>query len=567
MRFDNLVQIAAAQFGVPVALISLVDAERQWFKASVGLTFRQTPRRHSFCAHAIMQPNEVLIVEDAQQDCRFRDMPMVAGDPHIRFYAGAPIVTANGVALGTVCILDRVPRRFDAADRDMLARLADLARSLLELHRRNELLREKAERDPLTGLLNRRGLEGTLDRSVEAALNGESCGLLYLDLDHFKQINDSHGHAIGDRLLEEIAGRLQMAVRQGDIVARLGGDEFAILLAHPVDQVVLELVAQRVLWSCAAPVTLHGKVIKPSVTIGGAMAPRDAITPSDLLRNADRALYSAKRSGRGRVAIAGSDIANEHIARPALALARAIDRDELFLEWQPCQDIRSGIVRGYEALVRWNHPDLGRLAPDRFVPLAEACGLSSRLDSWVLLRACEEAAHGPPDTYFSVNVSAQWICADNVVPMVQAALAHSGLPAGRLVLEITETTAIANEATAIESMHKLKAMGVQLALDDFGTGYSSVVYLQTLPLDMLKLDRKFVAAIATNARGRSLAAGVMHLARLLDIAVVAEGVETQAQADLLAEVGCRNGQGFLWAKPRRAPWLDAAIPAPVAISG
>lgn len=184
------------------------------------------------CNHA---PDEVFVIEDALLDDRFCQNPLVLGEPHIRFYAGAPIVASNGHALGTVCVLDHVPRIFDSDDRDMLARLADVARSMLEFHRRNELLHETAKRDPLTGLLNRRGLEGSIDEGIVSALKGDGCGLLYLDLDHFKQVNDNHGHAVGDSMLEEIASRLHEAVRQGDIVARLGGDEFAILLAHPID--------------------------------------------------------------------------------------------------------------------------------------------------------------------------------------------------------------------------------------------------------------------------------------------------------------------------------------------
>lgn len=557
LRFDNLVQIATAHFRVPMALVSLLDADRQWFKAAVGLAVRQTPRHHSFCAYAIMQPDEVFVIEDALLDDRFCQNPLVLGEPHIRFYAGAPIVASNGHALGTVCVLDHVPRIFDSADRDMLARLAELARSLLEFHRRNELLHETAKRDPLTGLLNRRGLEGSIDQGIVSALKGDGCGLLYLDLDHFKQVNDNHGHAVGDSMLEEIASRLNEAVRQGDIVARLGGDEFAILLAHPVDQTALELIAHRVLSACAMPMTLQGRIIKPSMTVGGALAPRDAITAGDLLRKADRALYAAKRAGRGRVSVAGREgtRAGEHPTKPAMALSRAIERDELILEWQPCQDIKSGTIRGYESLVRWNHPELGRLAPDRFVPLAEACGLSVLLDSWVLLRACEEAAQCPFDSYFAVNVSARWISTDNVVAMVQAALAHSGLSPHRLVLEITESSAIIDKAKAIAAMQHLKALGVRLALDDFGTGYSSLDYLQTYPFDMLKLDRNLVSAIGVNARGQNLAAGIMHLAKLLDLAVIAEGVETQLQADLLVAAGCHFGQGYFWARPAATPWF------------
>jgi diguanylate cyclase (GGDEF)-like protein len=557
-RFDNLVEMVSSHFGMPIALVSLIDADRQWFKAKVGLDARQTPRHHSFCTHAIMAPDAVMVVEDAWKDPRFRDNPLVDHFPFIRFYAGAPIVTASGAALGTVCVIDREPRSFDAADRDMLARFAQTTLSLLELHRCNALLHDAATRDPLTGLLNRRGLEQTLGRIIGTALNGQSCGLLYIDVDHFKAINDAHGHGIGDALLVTLARRLQVAVRQGDLVARFGGDEFVILLAHPVDAVVLQLVAQRVLWACRATMALHGHVINPSVTIGGAIAPRDAMTRNDLLRVADEALYAAKRSGRGKIAIAGNDLAHGETMwnRPVVALSQAIDGDELFLEWQSYHDTASGAVIGYEALVRWNHPHLGRLAPDRFVPLAEACGLSARLDAWVVFHACKEAAQCIDPCSFSINISAQCIADSNMVPLIRAALDQSGLCPTRLVLEMTETAAVGCEEAAIANMRQLKAMGVRLALDDFGTGYSALNCLQAYPFDILKLDRKLVSAICADARGRSLAEGVIHLARLLEVLVVAEGIETQAQADLLSAVGCNLGQGFLWAKSQPAPWFD-----------
>jgi len=560
-RFNNLVEIASAHFGTPIALVSLIDADRQWFKAEVGLGVRQTPRSQAFCTHSITRPDTVTVVEDAMLDTRFQANPLVTGAPHIRFYAGAPILAEGGAALGTVCVIDRVPRRFCSDDRRMLTRLAANAHSLMELHRRNSLLREAAQRDPLTGLLNRRGLEKATERAMSGVLAGESCGLLYLDLDQFKQVNDSHGHDIGDSLLKETARRLQTSVRQGDLVSRIGGDEFVVLLAHPVNRTVLELVALRILRNCAAPVMLHDQAVGTGLSIGGAQAPRDAVLPGDLMRAADRALYAAKRAGRGRVVIAGARTdagAKEELftsdGEPGAELALAIERDELFLEWQSCHDLETEAVVGYEALVRWRHARLGVIAPNNFVPLAEACGLSGRLDAWVLFRACQEASQAPDDVRFSINLSAQWIANGNVLPLVRTALERSGLDPGRLVLEITESTAIGSVEGARDHMQQLRALGIRLALDDFGTGYSSLAYLQRYPFDLLKLDQSFVAGLSTDPRGRKLSQGVIHLAKLLDIAVIAEGIETTQQADLLRDVGCQMGQGYLWARPCPAPW-------------
>lgn len=568
-RFDNLVEIASAHFGMPIALVSLIDADRQWFKAKVGFSTNQTPRRMAFCTHAIANPNAVTVIEDAALDARFSENPLVTGDPKIRFYAGAPILAEDGAALGTVCVIDRVPRKFGPEECEMLARLADNARSLMELHRRNSLLREAADRDPLTGLLNRRGLDREIGRAMGAVLAGENCGLLYLDLDKFKQVNDTYGHEIGDGLLRETARKLQAAVRQGDQVARVGGDEFVVLLVHPVDQTVLELVSARVLRACAAPVMMHGQVVGLGVSIGAARAPRDAVSPRDLLRAADRAMFDAKRAGRGQIMFASDCAQSNHFddhagndGAPVAELATGIERDELFLEWQSSNNLATGKVLGYEALVRWRHPRLGVIAPDNFVPLAEACGLSGRLDAWVLLRACEEAARGPANVYYAVNLSAQWIANGNVVPLVRTALERSGLAPDRLVLEITESTAIGSVENAQHHMAQLRALGVRLALDDFGAGYSSLAYLQYYRFDLLKLDRSFVAGLGADPRGDRLLEGVIHLSRLLNTPVIAEGIETPEQAARLREAGCEMGQGYYLARPVAAPWdIPVTVPA------
>ena len=567
-RFDNLVEIAAAHFGTPIALVSLVDADRQWFKAKVGLGAKQTPRKLAFCTYAITTPDVVTVIEDAALDPRFKANALVTGDPNIRFYAGAPIVADDGSALGTVCVIDRVPRKFGSEDREMLARLADNARSLMELHRRNTVLREAADRDPLTALLNRRGLDHEIERAMSGALAGENCGLLYLDLDKFKHVNDTYGHEFGDALLRESARRLQTAVRHGDLVARVGGDEFVVLLVHPVDQAALELVSARVLRACADPVMMHDQEVALGVSIGAAQAPRDAVLPRDLLRAADRAMFDAKRAGRGQVVFAGDWAAADHLdgvvgidSAPTAELATAIERDQLFLEWQSSHNLATGKLVGYEALVRWRHPRLGVISPNNFVPLAESSGLSGRLDAWVLFRACDEASRGPANLNYAVNLSAQWIANGNVVPLVRTALERSGLAPDRLVLEITESTAIGSVESAQHHMAQLRALGIRLALDDFGAGYSSLAYLQHYRFDMLKLDRSFVAGLGTDPRGDRLLEGVIHLSRLLNTSVVAEGIETARQAARLRDAGCEFGQGYFLARPVAAPWeIPVMIP-------
>ncbi|HZU63910.1 MAG TPA: EAL domain-containing protein [Novosphingobium sp.] len=556
-RFDNLAEIASSHFEAPIALVSLVDQDRQWFKAAVGLGARQTPREQSFCAHAIASKDEVLIIEDAWADPRFANNPLVTGDPHIRFYAGAPILASNGDPLGTICVIDRQPRLTHPRDARFLARLAANATTLLELHRNNALLHRAAERDPLTGLANRRGLDTALDAAVAAALDGRPCGLLYIDLDHFKEVNDTYGHEAGDRLLCDMADRLSGCVRAYDTVARIGGDEFVILLPAQVDEAMLAQIGRRILKACEEPFIVAGTPLRLSASLGGALAPRHAVEPGELLRTADRALYAAKRDGRGQLLIAGAP-ATEPPAEDAsleAELYRAIQENQLFLRWQAFHDLESGEVRGYEALVRWHHPRLGELSPAAFIPLAEACGLSGQLDSWVLEAATREAAAAPAHLFFAVNISAYWMARGDIARVVGQVLERSGLGPHQLILEMTERIAIDNAHRAQQHMEALSGIGVAVALDDFGTGYSSLSYLRQYPFDKLKLDRSFVTGIEEDPRGQVLAAGILHLAETLGIGVIAEGIETRAQAQLLQAAGCRTGQGFLWGQPQAAPWL------------
>lgn len=252
-RFNSLVDLASSYFGAPVSLVTLVDRNRQWFKASVGLDVKEIPRELSFCAHAILQPDKVFVVEDATLDPRFQDNIMVTGPASIRFYAGAPILTESGHAMGTICVVDRQARTIEARDREFLAKLSVSASAFLELHRKTLALRDLAERDPLTGLPNCRALEADLGRAIATAREGRPCGILFIDVDHFKTINDTHGHEFGDQFLCALSNRLQASVRRFDKVARLGGDEFVVLLTNELDERALATVSRRILDACSAP--------------------------------------------------------------------------------------------------------------------------------------------------------------------------------------------------------------------------------------------------------------------------------------------------------------------------
>jgi diguanylate cyclase (GGDEF)-like protein len=295
-RFDSFVQLAAHLYGVPIALVTLIDHDRQWFKARIGFETPQTNRESAFCAHAILNPSEVLVVEDATQDPRFADSPLVLGDPNIRFYAGAVVRAPNGHPMGTLCLIDRSPRSLDEAGRHRLRELAGGVSALLDLHRRAESLQRIATRDALTGLANRGLFDRRLDQAVAGAASNAPCALLLLDLDRFKAVNDTLGHAAGDTLLKAVASRLAGVVRQTDVCSRFGGDEFAVLMIEAVDEAAAAAMAARIRDAFSEPVLLEGVVTVPQASIGIALCPRDATTPGALFRAADQSLYQMKRA-------------------------------------------------------------------------------------------------------------------------------------------------------------------------------------------------------------------------------------------------------------------------------
>ena len=299
-RTDVFVRLAADLFETPISLVSLVDKDRQWFKAAVGLDASETSRDLAFCAHAILAPTEVMVVEDAGLDPRFAGNALVTGAPHIRFYAGAPVVSPEGFPLGTLCVIDRKPRKLDEAGRRRLADLAMGAASVLDLHRIAARLQHLATHDPLTGLANRALFQPTLEAAVQDAVTGgASCAVLYLDLDRFKLINDRFGHAGGDLVLRAAADRLRGSIRDSDIAARLGGDEFAVLLSGANDSATAYETASRIIEAFAAPVYIDNEPITIGTSIGFAMAPTDGQDSATLMRLADAALYHAKATGRG----------------------------------------------------------------------------------------------------------------------------------------------------------------------------------------------------------------------------------------------------------------------------
>ena len=414
-------------------------------------------------------------------------------------------------------------------------------------------LRRQARRDPLTGLANRTALSERLEHALLLRRAGSTpLGLLLVDLDGFKAVNDRAGHLAGDALLLEVGHRLMAAVRRGDTVARLGGDEFAVLLEDCDDGDLTtagQVVAERILQSLRQPILVDGRELGVGASLGLVVA-RPESTPEDMLREADCALYASKAAGRARVTVFGPDL-HEKASRDIELVAdlpRAIAQGQLELGYQPVVELRTGKVVGVEALARWNHPTRGYVGPVDFIPLAEQCGLIEELGSWALTTALaqgEQWLAAGRELDIAVNVSARQLGPD-FVRLVERALAASTLKASRLTLELTESVLV-DDAHTRDALFALRALGVRLAVDDFGTGYSSLSYLRKLPIDVVKLDRSFITELG-EAGADAVSRTVVTLAVELGMSVIAEGVETEEQRDLLLGMGCGLAQGWLFGR-------------------
>jgi diguanylate cyclase (GGDEF)-like protein len=416
-----------------------------------------------------------------------------------------------------------------------------------------------ARHDALTGLPNRVLFHEQLEQGLRRAKSDDQLAVLCLDLDHFKDINDSLGHPIGDALLKEVGRRLKAAVGDGDTVARLGGDEFAVVQIGRSEEAAARSLAGRLVEVISAPYEIDDHQIVIGVSIGISLSPQDGSNPDELLKNADLALYRAKADGRGtyRFFETGMDARAQARRLLEMDLRAAVQRDEFQAYYQPIRDVASGRVVAFEALLRWNHPQRGLIAPISFIPLAEETGLIVQLGEFVLRSACTDATSWPDDIDVAVNLSPVQFKSPSLIASVTSALAASGLSANRLELEITESVLLQNSEATLTTLHELRAMGVRISLDDFGTGYSSLSYLRSFPFDKIKIDRSFVSELATREDSMAIIRAVTGLGRSLGIVTTAEGVENDAQLELLRREGCTQAQGYLFSKPR--PASDVAM--------
>jgi diguanylate cyclase (GGDEF)-like protein/PAS domain S-box-containing protein len=432
---------------------------------------------------------------------------------------------------------------------------------ITEWQRAQAQISHMARHDALTDLPNRTLFREQLEQALRCAKRNDHVAVLCLDLDHFKGINDSLGHPIGDDLLKDVAGRLIRCVREGDTVCRLGGDEFAIVQVGRDPQASPAKLASRLVEVISAPYEIQGHQITIGLSIGIAVAPNDGSDPDQLLKNADLALYRAKADGRGIFHFFEVGMDARAQARRVLEvdLRGALLRDEFVVYYQPIQNLTAGQITCFEALVRWNHPLRGLIAPLNFIPLAEETGLIVPIGDWVLRTACKDAAAWSQDVCVAVNLSPAQFKSRNLLSSIVSALAGSGLAACRLELEITESVLLHDSEVTLATLYKLRALGIRISMDDFGTGYSSLSYLRSFPFDKIKIDRSFVSELASHDDAMAIVRAVTGLGKSLGIPTTAEGVETNEQLALLRSEGCTEVQGYLFNPPRPAEEVESML--------
>ena len=557
---DRAVSLVASTLDVEFCdLLELTDErESMLLRAGVGwkkglVRSAMVPAGSTFQAGFTWGSRGAVIVEDYARERRFSPTPILR--EHGVVSGASVIVGAKRCPVGILGAHSRTTRRFQPHEVDFLRAVANIVAEALARGAAEARVRHQALHDPLTGLANRTLIMERIEHWLARTQRSSSQGaVLFLDLDSFKSVNDRHGHSVGDKLICAVAERLGRTVRASETVARVGGDEFLVLCEELGDDHEALNLAERLLGALHRPIELAG--IEEQITASVGLVISDgSSTPDALIRDADTAMYRAKERGGARLELfdEGMRAWSRRWRENEADLRRGLTQEEFRNVYQPIVNPLDGAVIGFEALVRWEHPQRGTVPPGDFIPIAEETGLIIQLGESVLHRACCDAVswdarHGN-ELRVSVNVSPKQLAHRSLVPTVRKTLAETGLPAHRLSLEITETALIDDADGALEKLVELKELGVHLELDDFGTGYSSLTFARTFPIDALKIDRSFIEGLAHNDEDQAIVSAVVSMARALGLGVVAEGVETQEQATQLRLMGCGLAQGFLFSRP------------------
>ncbi len=499
---------------------------------------------------------EILVGQSLERLNLLGDVARAVRRPGERIETVALRLDGSTVEVAISC----VPLAFDGKQATQV-----VLRDISDRKQLERLLAYQATHDPLTGVRNRSALLDELENALaHAARHRMPVWVAFLDLDHFKQINDRFGHRAGDRLLETITERLQKLLRKDDIIGRYGGDEFILVMRGGPGKTLTPALLERVMSVVSEPVDVDGYSLSVTCSLGIASFPDDGDSVRALLERADAAMYRAKETGRNLYQLYNAEIHAQIMERMTIegALAHALERDQLFLLYQPQIDLGSGRIVGVEALLRWRHPELGVLSPERFLQFAEQSALIKRIGAWVLSQACARCARwraaGLAELQIAVNLSVRQLNGVELVELVDTALRSTELPPACLELELTETTVMSDVALAMATLDGLHRLGVQIAVDDFGTGYSSFAYLTRLPLDCLKIDRQFVSKL-DSPEGAVVTRALIQLAHSLGLRVVAEGVETPSQMHLLRAQGCDQIQGWLHSRAMSPQEFEALL--------
>jgi len=503
-------------------------------------------------------------------------------------YGAAPVITKSSGAESLISVpimrlaqtMKKVSQekdfslRTEKTSKDEIGSLIDGFNEMLsEIEERDEVLRQHQDNlqvlahfDSLTQLPNRALYYDRLSQALlQATRTTQKVAVMFVDLDHFKDINDTSGHRIGDLLLKDVAERLQKIVRASDTVARMGGDEFTVLLPNLEDPDNVSPVAQKILKNISEVYRVEGNEIYITASVGITIFPNDGQTVDELLKNADTAMYHAKNNGRNVFQFYSQEMNVKMMNRLDLqnSLRHALERKEFILYYQPRVNIVDRSVSSMEALIRWSHPEKGMIMPDRFIPMTEETGMIVPIGEWVIRAACLQIikwqGKGIPLFPVAVNVSAYQLRRPNFVETVTGILEETGVSPDSLEIELTESAIMQDVDFTIKMLKAFKSLGIMISIDDFGTGYSSLSQLKRFPIDSLKIDRSFIANITTNADDRAIVIAIISMAHSLGLNIIAEGVETEAQLALLSEQGCQEMQGYLFSKPLPPDLLEKLL--------